>query len=87
MSKQGVSKFWSAAVLPPLSRTQHISSVSVSGKLSLWIVMAAVLAAPTLAPNAAAAIAAPPQRFLQFAVLRFFRATPIDVSYIVLAIV
>src|SRR6267154_5247406 len=62
MSKRDVSvRFWSAAVWPPLSRLQHISSVSVSGKLSLWIVIAAVLAAPTLAPNAAAAISASPQ--------------------------
>ena len=68
MSKRDVSKSWSAAVLftpslegPPLLSSQRQAYVSVSGKLSLWIVIAAVLAAPTLAPNAAAAIAAPPQ--------------------------
>ncbi len=59
MSKQGVSEFWSAAVLPPLSRVQHATNLSVSGSTRAWILIALVLAMPTLAPESVAASGVP----------------------------
>ena len=62
MSKRGVSvRFWSAAVWPPLSRLRHATNLSVRGSTRAWIVIALVLAMPTLAPDSVAASAAVPQ--------------------------